>query len=160
MSARYVVRVAHSGDLAALLDLRLALFIEGGILGADDVTQQATVRQANQEYFLHHLDDAQGRSWVAEIDGKVIACGTLNFFQRAPYPGNLRGLEAYLLNMMTAPAWRRQGVARQILQQAIACARERGCARLWLHASDDGRPLYAAQGFQDQPAFMELPLSA
>lgn len=84
-----------------------------------------------------------------------MAAGTLALFVRLPYPGNLAGREAYLLNMYTVPAWRARGIATALLDAMTAHARAMGLGKVWLHASDAGRPLYERIGFVANPAYME-----
>ena len=74
---------------------------------------------------------------------------------RPPYPGNLAGREAYLLNMYTRPAWRKRGMASALLDAMARHAREQRLGKLWLHASDEGRPLYERLGFVANPACLE-----
>jgi ribosomal protein S18 acetylase RimI-like enzyme len=76
-------------------------------------------------------------------------------FVRPPYPGNLAGREAYLLNMYTLPDYRKQGIANALLDAMAAEAIARGFGKVWLHASEAGRPLYERIGFVANPAYME-----
>ena len=50
-----------------------------------------------------------------------------------------------MLNVYTEPAHRRNGVARATMDWS----REQRLARLVLHASKQGRPLYEVLGFED-----------
>jgi GNAT superfamily N-acetyltransferase len=50
--------------------------------------------------------------------------------------------------MFVEPAHRRAGVARALLEACVAWGRKQGYTRIALHASDAGRPLYAAMGFR------------
>jgi GNAT superfamily N-acetyltransferase len=79
---------------------------------------------------------------VAESNGRLVASSGLCVLRRLPGADNPDGLEGYVLNMYTEPAWRRRGLARDILRRLVALRRERGLARVWLHATDDGRDLY------------------
>ena len=57
-----------------------------------------------------------------------------------------------IVRMSTASAWRRRGLARQVLQCLIADARAAGLARLWVETNDDWLAaigLYQAAGFQE-----------
>lgn len=89
------------------------------------------------------------------MDGEVVASATLALFVRPPYPGNLTGREGYLLNMYTLPAHRRQGLAGALLDQMADYARGQQLGRVWLHASEEGRPLYERMGFVSNPAYLE-----
>lgn len=147
------VRVATLADLDALVELRLQLFAcfpEALGKVADD-----TMRRVSQAYFTRAFEQGDCHTWVAEADNRIVAQGSLALFQRPPFPANLSGREAYLLNMYTLPDYRRRGYSKAILQQAMAFAREQGLGRIWLHASENGQPLYAQAGFQPSSKFME-----
>ena len=148
-----MVREALAADIPALVRLRMALFGELGEL--DDPQASDALWQATQSYFSAAQADGSARSWLVEAEGEAVACGTLALFVRPPYPGNLAGREAYLLNMYTLPAYRKQGMASALLDAMVvhACAERLG--KVWLHASDEGRPLYERIGFVANPAYLE-----
>lgn len=148
------IRPAGPADIPALVDLRLRLFEETD--PDNPACRSADIRAATEAFFRQHLDSALAKSWVAEQGGHVVASATLAFFSRPPYPGNLSGLEAYLLNMYTEPATRQQGIASALLHAALDHAQARGCARVWLNASAAGRPLYEKNDFVAIDNAMEL----
>lgn len=147
------VREAVAADIPALVALRMALFGELGEL--DDPLAEPELRQATQAYFSEAMGQGSARTWVVEVNGEPVACGTLALFVRPPYPGNLAGREAYLLNMYTRPAWRKRGMASALLEAMQAHAREQRLGKLWLHASEEGRALYERFGFAGNPACLE-----
>jgi GNAT superfamily N-acetyltransferase len=57
------------------------------------------------------------------------------------------GRHAIVLNVYTEPAWRRHGLAEQLMRHLLAWARKERLDRLVLHASADGRRLYERLGF-------------
>ena len=116
-----MVREALAADIPALVRLRMALFGELGEL--DNPHASDALWQATQSYFSAAQADGSARSWLVEVDGEAVACGTLALFVRPPYPGNLAGREAYLLNMYTVPAWRKRGMASALLDAMAAHAR-------------------------------------
>ncbi|WP_069803654.1 GNAT family N-acetyltransferase [Thermogemmatispora onikobensis] len=152
-----LIRRATSDDIATLTALRLALLRETGRVTDDQ--QEQLLRELTDSYLRRALPQEEFLVWVAEVDeqGTIAATGGLVFLSRPPSPENEAGLEGYVLNMYTLPAWRGQGLARAILRQIIAYARQHTSARrLWLHASDAGRPLYASEGFLPITREMEL----
>lgn len=56
-------------------------------------------------------------------------------------------LAAHVNAVYVKPEYRRRGIARRLMEMAIAWARERGCTRVRLRSSDDGRGLYQTLGF-------------
>lgn len=148
-----LVREAEIADIPALVGLRMELFCEVGELDTPD--GDPALWQATRDYFTQAMGEGSVRSWVVEIEGALVACGTLALFVRPPYPGNLSGREGYVLNMSTLPAWRRHGMAGALLDAMQAYAREQRLGKLWLHASDEGRALYERRGFVANPAYLE-----
>ena len=70
---------------------------------------------------------------------------------------NPTGQKAYIMNMYTRPAYRRQGIARRTLDLLVQDARSRGARAISLEATSMGRPLYEAYGFVPMTSEMELP---
>ena len=57
------------------------------------------------------------------------------------------GAQALILNVYCEPEHRRRGLARELMAAMLEwCKRER-IAKVVLHASQDGRPLYESLGF-------------
>ncbi|WP_447829292.1 GNAT family N-acetyltransferase [Aeromonas salmonicida] len=148
-----IIRQADMADIPALVSLRMELFCEVGELA--EPLADLDLWQATSAYFSAGQADGSARSWVAEVEGEVVASGTLALFVRPPYPGNLSGREAYLLNMYTLPAHRKQGMASALLDAMVVHASAEQLGKVWLHASDQGRPLYERMGFVANPAYLE-----
>jgi GNAT superfamily N-acetyltransferase len=51
------------------------------------------------------------------------------------------------MNMYTRPAYRRGGIATELMARLIGCARENDCDRVSLHYHPQGRMLYLKLGF-------------
>lgn len=152
----YTVRRAAAADIPALVGLRLAFDRElAGEPPADRVDEH---RASIEAYLRSHLPDGRFRVWVADAAGEVIGMAGLVVIDRPPHPRSRRAPEAMVFNVMTAPAWRRRGVGRAIMQAVIADGRALGCRRLVLRASDDGSHLYAALGFVDPGTWRQLDL--
>ncbi len=61
---------------------------------------------------------------------------------------DVRPQRAWVVNMFTDPEHRRRGLARRLVQTIVEWCRKEGMRFLYLHASDDGRPLYESMGFK------------
>jgi GNAT superfamily N-acetyltransferase len=151
------MRVASALDAALLTRLRAALF--------DDLRMGAgaegalAFERACEPVLTRLLAEGSARAWLIEDEsGVAVATATLLLYPRLPTPTDLRASEGYLLGVWTAPGWRRRGLARALLAAAIEEARRLGLARIRLHATEEGRPLYAALGFAGKPSAMELRL--
>lgn len=73
-----------------------------------------------------------------ENDGRIVATASL-----LPYGTRL----AWIGMVLTRPEYRRQGLARQLMEDAMATAERSGVRTLKLDATDEGRPLYESLGF-------------
>jgi GNAT superfamily N-acetyltransferase len=90
---------------------------------------------------LRENDIALDRSPVA-VDGKPSAFALLG----------VRGPDAWVGGMATAPTHRRAGLARRMLDAAIAAAADAGCKTVWLEVVDRNTAalaLYRARGFTE-----------
>lgn len=67
----------------------------------------------------------------------------------------LQSWEAYVSELFIAASARGAGLGSQLLDQAVAAARLRGCSRIWLVNNRDRdsyqRGFYARQGWTEQP---------
>jgi GNAT superfamily N-acetyltransferase len=77
-------------------------------------------------------------AWVLVRDGFAVA-GAWSF---------LRGLDCGIYTVGTVPEWRRQGLARTLMQHVLADARRRGARTATLQSTRMGQPLYESLGFE------------
>ncbi|MFA5985699.1 MAG: GNAT family N-acetyltransferase [Methylococcaceae bacterium] len=147
------VREAVLNDVPQLVELRLQLFAELGGLASAELLPD--LQEATEVYFTHAFTTGLCKTWLAIADEKVVAAGSMAIFHRLPYPGNLQGHEAYLLNMYTLPAYRGKLAATRILEQMQHYAKAEKFGKVWLHASIDGRNLYERFGFMQNQSVME-----
>jgi len=146
-----IVRFATTHDAAILAEHRVAMFRE---MGAIEASYEAALRDASEAYFAAAIASGEYVGWLACLDdaSQPIAGGGAQLRSLLPRPsasgdGLLLGREALVLNVYTAPSWRRKGVARRLMDAIIAWAADAGVVRLVLSASEDGRPLYERMGF-------------
>jgi GNAT superfamily N-acetyltransferase len=154
---RFRVRRATVADASVLAQLREALFRESGRPPAGDlppfVEDAATA-------FATTLATGTCEAWLAESnEGQAIGSVAMLVVPKLPSPESRAPREGYLLSVYTAPEWRRRGVATALVAAAIGRARELGCGRIRLHATESGRSVYAAAGFEPRQDEMELRLS-
>jgi GNAT superfamily N-acetyltransferase len=143
------IREATGADAETLLEHRLGM-LEAVFRSRDPGPEEASVdmREANRVWLAGHLGD-DFQAWLAEIDGQVAGSAAVMWFPHPPAPVNPIGLEAYILNVFTDARWRRRGVARALMARIMQEARSRGIKRIWLRASEEGRPLYLDMGFRE-----------
>lgn len=64
--------------------------------------------------------------------------------------------KAYIMNMYTAPEYRRQGIAIHTLDLLVKDVRKQGVSQIALETTEMGRPLYEKYGFVKIEDEMEL----
>ena len=105
--------------------------------------------------FLRHAD----QTTLLALDGPLpVACATLCYKRCIPTLGHPTGRRAHIMNVYTAEGYRRQGLARQLLLALHEEARQRGVTEITLDATDEGRKLYEALGYQasDECMFFDM----
>jgi len=141
----YRVRAALARDAAVVAHHRVAMFRDMGVLGSAD---GAALEAASRRCLARALADGTYRGWLVGADAAVVAGGGLVLRPLLPRPGYLDGgSEAYVLNVYTDPAHRRRGLGRRLMDAILAWCEVAQVSRVSLHASDDGRALYADLGF-------------
>jgi len=155
-SAAVVIRPAVPSDAAGLAVQRRALFEE--LRQSTAPGQEADFEAQSVGAFREGLADGSCLAWLAIAGAEPIGSVALLIFPRLPSPASFARREGYLLNVYTDPRWRGLGVATALVATAVARARALGLARVRLHATAQGRPVYTAAGFTARDDEMELKL--
>ncbi len=146
------IRRAEPDDVPNLVEMRIAQLLEEG------AQESVNLRPALRDHYLRHLADSTFFSWVAFADGRMVATSGLSIVEKPPYFGCPTGKIGLVSSMYTKPAWRRQGIARDLLFRIVDEARAQGCGAVQITASDAGVPLYQSVGFVRNANFLQLAL--
>jgi GNAT superfamily N-acetyltransferase len=139
------LRKAREEDLEIILHHRREMFRE---MGLTDPVPFAKADSMSREFFAQALAEGNYHGWFLEDASDSIAAGAgVILLEYHPGPGNPAMRRPFVVNVYTEHAWRRRGLARRLMDVTITWTREQGYANLFLHASDEGRPLYEALGF-------------
>jgi len=150
----YTYKQATIDDLDELVRTRIVVLRAANKL-ADDVDMSA-VEEASREYYKRALESGEHIAYLVYDQDTFIGAGGVSFFQVMPTYHNPSGRKAYIMNMYTAPEYRRKGVAFKTLDLLVAAAREKGISQISLEATECGRPLYEKYGFKQMKDEMEL----
>lgn len=144
-------RRATAADAGKLAELRIAMLCEG-----TEHTEEfcSLLRRNTVRYLTEGMGCGGVTAWVAVRNEDIVAAGCAGFFLFPPNDWCPGGKTAYIGNMYTSPDCRGQGIAARLLSSLIGEAKERGCERILLHATESGRPLYEKFGFAESPAAM------
>lgn len=147
------IKVTHE-HIEQVIRLRLKLLNELGELKS--LEEEKLIETSTREYLNTALSKNEFISFMGESNGVPVSISGMVLFKRPPYLENLQGIEAYILNMYTVNEFRGNGLARRLLEKCIDECKKNGVKRVWLHASEDGRPLYKKMGFTKKDSEMEL----
>jgi len=142
----YTLREATVADAPILARQRRQMFDSIAPMPADrgDQMEAAILRFVQQA-----MPAGTFRSWIVEHDGTIVAGGGLQLRTLMPRPGYVQSEpEGLIVSMWTDAAHRRRGLGRRVVEAILAWGRANGITRFTLHASENGRPLYALYGFR------------
>lgn len=154
MNSDYRIRQAVIDDAPIIAHQRSAMFRDMGELSGDDIARLENaafiyIRQMMAERrYLGWLVERTGEVVAGAGHGEVVAGAGMIISQLLPRPGAIEGgAQALICNVYCEPEHRRRGLARVLITAMLEwCKRER-MAKVVLHASPDGRPLYERLGF-------------
>lgn len=138
-------KTACPDDLETLVASRLMV-----LRAANRLSEKADLSEVERQSRAYYEQALPGDTHVALLayDGEtLVGTGGVSFYRVMPTCDNPSGWKAYIMNMYTAPEYRRQGIARKTLELLTAECHRRGIDFIALEATDAGRPLYEDFGF-------------
>lgn len=149
------LRKADISDIDLLTETRITVLRAANKL--DDSADMSAVYNSTYEYYKTAFDDGTHTSYLVFDNDKVIGAGSICYYSVMPTCCNPTGEKAYVMNMYTAPKYRRKGIASVVLDKLVKEALDKGVTDIGLEATDMGRPLYEKYGFVKMNDEMELP---
>ena len=146
---------ATLADLDILVETRAEVLRAANRLDASaDMTQ---VERETRAYYRSALADGTHTAYLVFDGDLFVGAGGVSYYSVMPTYHNPTGQKAYIMNMYTHPAYRRQGIATKTLDLLVQDAKCRGIHAISLEATSMGRPLYETYGFIQMTSEMELP---
>lgn len=137
-----VVRTVALADAAVICRYRGLMLEEAGY----EVSDEALGRF--RAWLEPRLQSGAYFGYIVEDSDKPVAAVGMMVLDWPPHPlhphSSARG---YVLNVFVEPAYRRRGIARNLMQRAEVEFTRRGIFYCVLHASPHGRPLYENTGW-------------
>lgn len=147
------IKQAGLTDIEALVENRMEfLHSIGPVPDADGLSQ------AIRGYLRQHIEDDSVLFPICLHEGRIVSSCCLCISETLPTASLPNGREGLLLNVYTIPEYRRQGLARKLIQHVMQEARRRQVGKITLDATDEGYPLYVSLGFHRNDRIMELVL--
>ncbi len=150
----YHYKKAELEDIEELVQTRIIVLRAANKLSNKE--DMSKVEKESYEYYKRALQTGEHIAYLVYDNGKFIGAGGVSFYQVMPTYHNPSGKKAYIMNMYTAPEYRRQGIAYRTLDLLVKDAKEQGILQIALEATDMGRPLYEKYGFTKMKDEMEL----
>ena len=122
-----------------------------------DDTDMSEIKRQSFEYYQKALGDDSHIAYLIYDGNRFVGAGGVSFFQVMPTYHNPSGNKAYIMNMYTAPEYRRRGIACRTIDLLVKAAKEQGVDHITLEATAMGRPLYEKYGFVKMNDEMILP---
>ena len=143
-----------------LTDKELDIFIKMRInqLREEGAKEDIDIEPALRDYYQRHMADGTFISWIALDNEKIIGTSGMSIVEKPPYFGCPSGKIGLLSSMFTDKAYRRKGIAKELLSRVVNEARKKGCGTVQITASDMGVLLYSNFGFTKNKNFMQYKL--
>jgi GNAT superfamily N-acetyltransferase len=150
------IRIATEDDLNQLTEMRWFARAEGG-------EDHATIDydEFNQEFirvFNDWMKDGNLISWIALIQGTVIAQISIYKVRLLPRPIRLVDQFGVIIENYTYPKFRNRGIGSNLIRHVIDWARKKDFELLMVYPSQEARSFYARAGFQERSEVMEFRL--
>ncbi len=106
------------------------------------------MRKQIPQYFKHHLgNDILG--FIVKRENEILSTALLLVIHKPANPNFIHGKVGEVLNAYTKPEYRHQGMAKGIMMNLLAYAKESGLDFVELSATEQGYPLYKSLGFKE-----------
>ena len=145
----YTIRPATIADIPHIVSHREQMFRDMGIPAEFEDMAAAT-----ELWLQHAIPSKTYRGWIAATHtGDVAGGGGLIVIPWPPGPMTMDPRCGFVFNVYTAPADRKQGLGRRLMDAMHDHCRAEGIERVVLNASTFGKPLYDAMGYvvTDEP---------
>ena len=150
----FIYKTATHQDIDILVTTRIEVLRAANKL-ADQVDMSEVAAQS-RDYYEKALKDGSHTAILVYDKDQIIGAGGISYFRVMPTYHNPTGRKAYIMNMYTASAYRRQGIAFHTLDLLVKDVRKQGVSQITLEATEMGRPLYEKYGFVKMEDEMEL----
>src|SRR5947209_6555917 len=142
----FEIRPATLADAETIVHHRRAMFSD---MGYSDSAALHAMSASFLPWLTTRMAAGDYLAWIAcAEDGRVAGGLGLWLMDWPPHMVGAGPRRGNILNVYTEPEFRRRGIARSLMDVALAWCREHGTGTVILHASDDGRPLYDSLGFR------------
>ena len=150
-----IFRKMTGAELDRFISMRITQLTEEYTSAGREAPTGVDLTAALRDYYERHMADGTFVSWLAFDGERIVGTSGMSIVEKPPYFSCPTGRLGLLSSMYTDPAYRRMGLAKELLSRVVEEARDRGCGAVWITASDMGVKLYTAYGFEHNGNFMQ-----
>jgi GNAT superfamily N-acetyltransferase len=142
----YVISPALTGEIESIVHHRRAMFSD---MGYQDGAALDAMSVAFRPWLAARMEAGEYRAWMARTPDGVTAGGLgLWLMDWPPHMIGAGARRGNILNVYTERPFRRQGIARALMLEALEWCSANRITAVILHASPEGRALYESLGFR------------
>lgn len=154
MVQKFEYKRATMEDIDEMVRTRIIVLRAANKLSDDE--DMSVVEEESKAYYRRVLETGEHIAYLVYDNGAFVGAGGVSFYQVMPTYHNPTGKKAYIMNMYTAPEYRRQGIAIHALDLLVKDVKEQGVLQIALEATYMVRPLHERYGFVKMEDEMEL----
>ena len=154
MIQKFEYKKASIEDIDKLVRTRIIVLHAANKLSDDE--DMSVVEKESYAYYRRALETGEHIAYLVYDNETFIGARCVSFYRIMPTYHNPTVKNAYIINMYTASAYRRQGIAFHTLDLLVKVIRKQGVSQIALETTEMGRPLYEKYGFVKIEDEMEL----
>ena len=140
MVQKFEYKRATMEDIDELVRTRIIVLRAANKLSDDE--DMSVVEEESKAYYRRALETGEHIAYLVYDNGAFVGAGGVSFYQVMPTYHNPTGKKAYIMNMYTAPEYRRQGIGSTLLR----LARENAPTMLYFGAQPGLEVFYEKNG--------------
>lgn len=143
----YSIRLATPDEAGIVSQQRRAMFSD---MGFQEYLKAPNMDEIYTAWVRPRIANGTYLGWFAiNIQGEIVGGVGLWVREGTPHPLDFSEQRGYVMNVYVHPDHRRQGIARSLMTVLLDWCLAHDLRSVYLHASESGRPLYSALGFED-----------
>lgn len=146
-------RIADEGDVITLAEMRWEFQTEDN--DAAPVVSKTEFVEFCSDFLRQGLLQKHRVYWIAELDGEIVSHIFVQRVRGVPRPTWLTNAYGYVSNVYTKPAYRRQGIGTELMQQVLSWAKQQEIDVLIVSISEASLTFYERAGFTAKNEWME-----
>lgn len=147
------IRKAELADLDLLIKWRMTVLHE--VFSVPQYETMEDLERENRIYYQTALRTGEHIACFAYADHRIVGCGGVCLYREMPSPDNPNGGCGYLMNLYTAPEYRKCGIGKAMVTWLRQKANEYGASKIYLEAAEKAHGFYKKMGFHDMNGYMQ-----